>query len=115
MITTRTQAAELTTVATRGIFNTRGDWHPGLTVDRCHMYPADICYPTDLSLLSKAREVTEKLIDAMHPPVRDGFGAEPRTHRRRDSSFLLLLRRSGLTSTRFARPSNSNSPIWNET
>jgi hypothetical protein len=26
--------------------------------------------------------VTEKLIDAMHPSVRDGFGAKPRTHRR---------------------------------
>jgi hypothetical protein len=45
--------------------------------------PADIRYPTDLSLLNEAREVTEKLIDAMHPPVRDGFGAKPRTHRRK--------------------------------
>jgi IS5 family transposase len=43
--------------------------------------PADIRYPTDLSLLNQAREVTEKLIDAKHPPVRDGFGAKPRTHR----------------------------------
>jgi hypothetical protein len=29
--------------------------------------PADIRYPTDLSLLNEAREVTERLIDAMHP------------------------------------------------
>ena len=44
---------------------------------------ADIRYPTDLYLLNEAREVTEKLIDAMHPPVRDGFGAKPCTHRRK--------------------------------
>jgi hypothetical protein len=45
--------------------------------------PADLRYPTDLSLLNKAREVTEKLIDAMHPSVIDGFGAKPRTHHRK--------------------------------
>jgi hypothetical protein len=33
--------------------------------------PADIRYPTDLSLLNEAREVTEKLIVAMHPPVME--------------------------------------------
>jgi hypothetical protein len=33
--------------------------------------PADIRYPIDLSLLNGAREVTEKLIDAMHPPVME--------------------------------------------
>jgi IS5 family transposase len=45
--------------------------------------PADIRYPTDLSLLNAARDVTEKLIDAIHPPVSDGFGAKLRTHRRK--------------------------------
>ncbi|WP_233130368.1 IS5 family transposase [Synechococcus sp. 1G10] len=42
--------------------------------------PVDIRYPTDLSLLNEAREVTEKLIDAMHPPIREAFGQKPRTH-----------------------------------
>jgi transposase, IS5 family len=45
--------------------------------------PADIRYPTDLSLLNEAREVTEKLIDAMHPKVRASFGDKPRTHRKK--------------------------------
>ena len=53
--------------------------------------PADIRYPTDLSLLNEAREVTEKLIDAMHPPVRDGFGAKPRTHRRKARQQFLAV------------------------
>jgi hypothetical protein len=45
--------------------------------------PVDIRYPTDLSLLNESREVTEKLIDAMHPPIREAFGQKPRTHRKR--------------------------------
>jgi len=45
--------------------------------------PADIRYPVDLSLLNEAREVTEMLIDAMHPLIRDGFGPKPCTHRRK--------------------------------
>jgi hypothetical protein len=44
--------------------------------------PVDIRHPTDLSLLNEAREVTEILIDAMHPQVRESFGHKPRTHRR---------------------------------
>ncbi len=44
--------------------------------------PADFRYRTDLSLLNEAREVTEKLIDAMHPQVRASLGDKPRTHRR---------------------------------
>jgi thiamine pyrophosphate-dependent acetolactate synthase large subunit-like protein len=53
--------------------------------------PADIRYPTDLSLPNEAREVTEKLIDAMHPPVRNGFGAKPRTHRRNARQQFLVV------------------------
>ena len=53
--------------------------------------PTDIRYPTELSLLNEAREVTEKLIDAMHPPVRDGFGAKPRTYRRKARQQFLAV------------------------
>jgi IS5 family transposase len=42
----------------------------------------DIRHPTDLSLLNEAREVTEILIDAMHPQVRKRFGHKQRTHRK---------------------------------
>lgn len=45
--------------------------------------PADIRYPTDLSLLNEAREVTEALIDAMHPQARQSFGVKPRTYRKK--------------------------------
>lgn len=42
---------------------------------------ADIRHPTDLSLLNEAREVTEKLIDMMHPQVKESFGSKPRIYR----------------------------------
>jgi IS5 family transposase len=45
--------------------------------------PVDIRHPTDLSLLNEAREVTEILIDAMHPQVREAFDRKPRTHRKK--------------------------------
>ena len=53
--------------------------------------PADIRYPTDLSLLNEAREVTEKLIDAMHPQVRASFGDKPRTHRKNARQQVLAV------------------------
>ncbi len=53
--------------------------------------PADIRHPTDLSLLNEAREVTEKLIDAMHPEVRDAFGHKPRTHRKKARQQFLAV------------------------
>ena len=42
--------------------------------------PADIRYPTDVSLLNEAREKTEELIDALHEPLV-GKEARPRTYR----------------------------------
>ncbi len=53
--------------------------------------PVDIRYPTDLSLLNEAREVTEKLIDAMHPQVRETFGFKPRTHRKKARQQFLAV------------------------
>jgi IS5 family transposase len=50
-----------------------------LIADTCA--PVDIRHPTDLSLLDEAREVTEILIDAKHPQIREAFGHKPRTHR----------------------------------
>ena len=41
-----------------------------------------IRYPTDLSLLNEAREVTEVLIDSMYKTVRESFDHKPRTHRK---------------------------------
>ena len=53
--------------------------------------PVDIRHPTDLSLLNEAREVTEILIDAMHPQVREAFGHKPRTHRRKARQQFLAV------------------------
>jgi hypothetical protein len=53
--------------------------------------PVDIRHPTDLSLLNEAREVTEILIDAMHPQVRKSFGHKPRTHRKKARQQFLAV------------------------
>ena len=53
--------------------------------------PVDIRHPTDLSLLNEAREVTEILIDAMYPQVRESFGHKPRTHRKQARQQFLAV------------------------
>ena len=53
--------------------------------------PVDIRHPTDLSLLNEAREVTEILIDAMHPQIREHFGHKPRTHRKKARQQFLAV------------------------
>jgi hypothetical protein len=45
--------------------------------------PADIRYPTDLSLLNQAREHTEQIIDALYEQVRAQGVQKPRTYRRK--------------------------------
>jgi hypothetical protein len=77
--------------------------------------PADIRYPTDLSLLNEARETTEKLIDAMHSQVRNALAinlapidAKPA------SSSLLSPNRNGLALRRSERPLVSSSVISSE-
>ena len=53
--------------------------------------PVDIRYPTDLSLLNEARELTETLVDAMHSQVRESFGHKPRTHRKKARQQFLAV------------------------
>ena len=65
--------------------------------------PAYIRYPTDLSLLNKACEVTEKLIDRMHPQIRKVFGPMPRTVIKTSKSFLQMPRRSAHATTKLAK------------
>ncbi|GAB4373195.1 MAG: IS5-like element ISLca3 family transposase [Elainellaceae cyanobacterium] len=45
--------------------------------------PADIRYPTDLSLLNEAREHTEHIIDLLYEQVREQVAPKPRTYRRK--------------------------------
>ena len=44
--------------------------------------PADIRYPTDISLLNEAREKTEDIIDTLHQPLK-GQESKARTYRQR--------------------------------
>lgn len=55
--------------------------------------PADIRYPTDVSLLNEAREKTEELIDKLHAPLA-GKTARPRTYRvKARRAFVAFVRR----------------------
>ena len=54
--------------------------------------PADIAYPTDISLLNEAREKSEEIIDAMHEPLI-GVGRKPRTYRQKArKSYLSIVK-----------------------
>jgi hypothetical protein len=53
--------------------------------------PVDIRHPTDLSLLNEARELTEILIDAMHPQIKENFRHKPRTHRKQARQQFLAV------------------------
>lgn len=56
--------------------------------------PADITYPTDLKLLNKAREKTEKTIDILHKDLvatSDSNGKKPRTYRKLARKQFLLV------------------------
>lgn len=52
--------------------------------------PADIAYPTDLSLLNQAREKLETIIDTLHEPDR-GKTFKPRTYRERARKAYLAV------------------------
>ena len=52
--------------------------------------PADIAYPTDLSLLNEAREKSEEIIDAMHEPFV-GERKKPRTYRQKARKAYLAV------------------------
>lgn len=57
--------------------------------------PADIRYPTDLSLLNEAREKTERIIDVLweHRKGDCGFKKKPRTYRKRArKDFLTIIK-----------------------
>jgi IS5 family transposase len=66
--------------------------------------PADIAYPTDLSLLNEAREKLEGIIDALHAP-HAGILSKPRTYREKARTAYLQVtkqRRMGLKKMRKA-------------
>lgn len=52
--------------------------------------PADIAFPTDLSLLNEAREKSEAILDAMHEPFI-GLRPKPRTYRQKARKAYLAV------------------------
>ncbi len=57
--------------------------------------PADIRYPTDLSLLNEAREKTEKIIDRLHKERPKG-SKKPRTYRQKArKEYLAVAKKKG--------------------
>ena len=65
--------------------------------------PADIRYPTDVSLLNEAREATEDIIDALHQPLI-GFRPRPRTYREKArKKFTAFIRRKNPKSKTIRR------------
>ena len=65
--------------------------------------PADIRYPTDLSLLNDAREWSERLIDALYAPIKLRMARKPRTYRRVARRRYLSIARKRKPSRRLLR------------
>lgn len=64
--------------------------HKGKMIVDATCTPADIAYPTDLTLLNEAREKTEDIIDAMHAPSV-GVCKKPRTYRQKARKAYLAV------------------------
>ena len=64
--------------------------------------PADIRYPTDLSLLNEAREKTENLIDRLYKD-QESKTKKPRTYRRKARKQYLLVAKSRKPKTKQIR------------
>ena len=53
--------------------------------------PADISYPTDIGLLNRAREHTEKIIDILYKQLKGQIPKKPRTYRKLARKDYLLI------------------------
>lgn len=64
--------------------------------------PADIRYPTDLSLLNEAREKTEEIIDILHEPLK-GKEKKVRIYRQRARKEYVRVAKKKKTNTKTIR------------
>jgi len=64
--------------------------HKGKMIVDATCTPADIAYPTDLTLLNESREKSEEIIDAMHAPFV-GIRKKPRTYRQKARKAYLAI------------------------
>lgn len=60
--------------------SSEGGTNSGTVIMDATACPQDIAYPTDLNLLSEAREISERLIDTIYSQLLDG--KKPRTYRK---------------------------------
>ena len=65
--------------------------------------PADIRYPTDLSLLNEARENSEAILDAMYAQVSNQFKTKPRTYRKQARKAFLSVSKTRRPSRKLRR------------
>ena len=66
--------------------------HEGKLILDATVAPQAIRYPTDLSLLNEARELTEKIIDTLYPHT--ALSKKPRTYRKKArSAYLSIVKR----------------------
>jgi hypothetical protein len=54
--------------------------------------PADIRYPTDLSLLNEARENTERIIDILRPPSHAQIREDKRKRKKARNAYLAIIK-----------------------
>ena len=64
--------------------------HKGKMIVDATCTPADIAYPTDLTLLNEARQKSEEIIDTMHAPFVS-VGRKPRTYRQKARKAYLAV------------------------
>lgn len=64
--------------------------------------PADVAYPTDLSLLNEAREKLEGIVDTLHQPLI-GQTPKPRTYRQKARKAYLIVSKQRRAGTKVIR------------
>jgi transposase, IS5 family len=75
--------------------------HKGKLISDATACPQDIAYPTDLNLLSDAREKSEELIDILYQPIR--HKRKPRTYRETARKQYLRTAQKKVKSTKEIR------------
>jgi hypothetical protein len=77
--------------------------------------PADIRYPTDISLVNEAREKSEQIIDTLFEPLK-GLCPKPRTYRQKARrQFLSYAKTRKDTSRQRRKALGSNYVFWGAT
>lgn len=87
---------EANTQTTSAQRDTQASTNRGKLIADATCAPADIRYPTDISLLNEARENTEEIIDKLHAPL---VGSKPRPR-----TYRLKARRRFVAFTKKKRP-----------